>query len=201
MRKDLERRENKYKGWQIFRDKHGDWRCYRRKTREKIDCRSFAPYTLEFDMEVHRINQLHHVQQAKPGTLGLLIKKYRASPKFRKRGTRTKADYDKVFNWLMAIEDTPLIRFGPGLVAKIRDRAEEQKGFRFANYVRSVLSLLFKWGVEYEYVKTNPAAGVSSSERPKHLPDANRPWMDAEREVVLAAVPSHMLLPMSIMMF
>ncbi|WP_137128928.1 tyrosine-type recombinase/integrase [Rhizobium sp. FY34] len=198
-----EKRENKYKGWQIFRDKKPpfEWRAYHRKSREKIDCVKFEPYTLAFDMEVHRINELHKVKEAKPGTLGMLIKKYRASPRFQKRAARTRSDYQKVFDWLQPIEDTALDKFTRGFVAKIRDRAEQKKGFRFANYVRSVLSLLFSWGMEYEYVRENPVEHVSLAERPKDLPDANRPWTDAERDTVLAALPVHMLPPMSLMMF
>lgn len=203
MKSDREKRVNKYKGWQIFRDKKPpfEWRAYHRKSREKIDCAKFEPYTLAFDMEVHRINEMHKVQEAKPGTIGMLIKKYRASPKFQKRAARTRSDYQKVFDWLKPIEDTPLVRFTRSFVAKIRDRAELQRGFRFANYVRSVLSLIFNWGLEYEYVKENPVEHVSLSERPKTLADANRPWTDHERDTVLAALPVHMLLPFSLMMF
>ncbi|ASP85488.1 site-specific recombinase [Sinorhizobium meliloti] len=198
-----EKRENKYKGWQIFRDKKPPfgWRAYHRKSREKIDCAKFEPYTLAFDLEVHRINELHQVKEAKPGTLGMLIKRYRASPKFQKRAARTQSDYQKVFDWLKPIEDTPLERFSRSFVAKVRDRAELQRGFRFANYVRSVLSIIFNWGLEYDYVKENPVEAVSLAERPKSLPDANRPWTDAERDAVLAALPAHMALPMNLMMF
>ncbi len=198
-----EKRQNKYKGWQIFRDNKPPfgWRAYHRKSRERIDCSKFEPFTLAFDMEVHRINELHKVKEVKPGTLGMLIKKYRASPRFQKRKPRTQADYQKVFDWLQPIENTPLTRFTRGFVAKIRDRAEAQRKFRFANHVRSVLSLLFSWGLEYEYVKENPVENVSLAERPKDLPDANRPWTDAERDAVLAAMPAHMRLPIALMMF
>ncbi|KQX40897.1 MULTISPECIES: tyrosine-type recombinase/integrase [unclassified Ensifer] len=200
---DRVKRQNKYKGWQIFRDKKPpfEWRAYHRKSRERIDCAKFEPYTLAFDLEVHRINELHKVKEAKPGTLGMLIKKYRASPKFQKRAARTKSDYQKVFDWLKPIEDTPLERFSRSFVAKIRDKAELQRGFRFANYVRSVLSIIFNWGLEYDYVKENPVEAVSLAERPKSLRDANRPWTDAERETVLGALPVQMVLPIGLMMF
>lgn len=203
MKKKQERKPNKYAGWQIQQDKKPPfrWRAYHRKSRDVIDCEKFPVHSLAFDMEVHRINELHRVKEAKPGTLGMLIKKYRASPRFQKRAARTQADYQKVFDWLQRIEDTPLERFTRGVVAKIRDEAERQHKFRFANYVRSVLSLLFSWGLEYEYVKENPAADVSLAERPKSLRDRNRPWTDGEREAVLVALPDHMILPISLMMF
>ena len=198
-----EKRQNKYKGWQIWQDRKPPfkWRARRRETKEVIDCTKFPPYSLAFDIEVHRINELHKTKEAKPGTLGMLIKKYRASPRFQKRKPRTQADYQKVFDWLQPIENTPLEKFTRGFVAKIRDKAEAQHKFRFANMVRSVLSLLFSWGMEYEYVKENPVEHVSLAERPKNLRDANRPWTDAERDTVLAALPAHMTLPISLMMF
>lgn len=197
------RRPNKYKGIKLFRDRKQPfkWRAYHRKSGEIIDCTKFEPYTLSFDIEVHRLNEIYKDHEAKVGTLGMLIKKYRASPKFQKRAARTKADYEKCFDWLKPIEDTPLNRFSRGLVAKIRDKAEAQHKFRFANYVRSVLSVIFEWGVEYEYLRENPAKEVSLAERPSNLPDANRPWSDTERDVVLAALPIPMLLPFSLMMF
>ena len=97
-------------------------------------------------------------------------------PRFRAElAPRTRADYQKCFNYLQAIEDTPLDRFTPPLIAKIRDKALETRKFRFANYVRSVLSVIFDWGIEYGYTKHNPAAKVKPAKRPKSLPDANRP--------------------------
>lgn len=203
MTNDREKRVNKYKGWQIFRDKKPpfEWRAYHRKSREKIDCGKFEPYTLAFDMEVHRINERHKVKDAKPGTIGMLIKKYRASPRFQKRALRTKSDYQRVFDWLQPIENRPLEAFTRSFVAKLRDKAEELHGFRFANYVRSVLSLMFNWGLEYDYTKENPAEAVSLAERPKNLPDANRPWTDKEREAVWCGLTVHMRLPLVLMMY
>ncbi len=203
MTKDREKRVNKYYGWKIWQDKKPPfkWRAYHRASRHPIDTAKFELYSVAFDVEVNRINGLYLVKAAKPGTLGMLIKKYRASPKFQKRAPRTQSDYQRVFDWLRPIEDTQLEWFTRGRVAKIRDEAEQQHKFRFANYVRSVLSVIFSWGMEYEYVKENPVEHVSLAERPKNLPDANRPWTDAEREAVLAALPPHMLLPFTLMTF
>lgn len=204
MTKKREKRVNKYFGWKgPFRDTKPPFklRMYHRATRTPIDCVKFEPYSLAFDMEVNRINELYAGKAAKPGTLGMLIEKYRASPVFKGHSDRTKADYQKCFDWLKAIDDTPLDRFSRGFVARIRDRAHEQHKFHFANYVRTVLSIIFDWGMEYEYVKENPVKHVSLAARPKNLPAANRPWTDAERETVLAALPAHMVLPISLMMF
>jgi hypothetical protein len=74
-------------------------------------------------------------------------------------------------------------------------------GRRFANYVKAILSILFAWGAERDYVKTNPAAKVRNIRRPKNAPMANRPWADEECHAVLDHAPAHMLLPIALMMF
>ncbi|MCP4998870.1 MAG: phage integrase family protein [Hyphomicrobiales bacterium] len=114
---------------------------------------------------------------------------------------RTQADYQRCFDYLKAIEDTPLIKFKSPLVVRIRDRAAEQKGRRFGNYIKAVLSLLFARGRERGYVKDNPAYKIRSIRKPRGAPDANRPWADGEREAVLAALPPHMGLPVALMMY
>lgn len=48
----------KVKGFQIFADRHGKWRCYHRKTRISVDCRLFMPFTPEFILECARVAEL-----------------------------------------------------------------------------------------------------------------------------------------------
>lgn len=57
----------------------------------------------------------------------------------------------------------------------------------FANYAVQVLSLLFNWAIDEEYLEANPAERVRKVRRPKDMPCANRPWSDAEREAVIGA--------------
>ncbi|WP_320188251.1 tyrosine-type recombinase/integrase [Agrobacterium rosae] len=193
------------KGFQIFQDKKPPfkWRCYHRKTGSTIDIDKFPLWTMEFYGECYRISQLHEKSNAvKAGTLGALITKYRASPAFQTEiSPRTRSDYQKCFDYLKSIENTPLTAFKPPLIVKIRDKAGESKGRKFGSYVRTVLSLLFAWGKERGEVKENPAAGIKAIKRPKNAPEANRPWMDSERDAVLAALPSHMLPAVTLMMF
>jgi len=192
------------KGFQIFQDKKPPhkWRCYHRKTGTVIDLDRFPLYTLEFYGECYRIAELQQkADQAKPGTLGMLIKTYRASTAFQDLAPRTQADYQKCFDYLKKIEDTPLGSFTSPLIVRIRDKAADGRGRRFGNYVRSVLSLLFAWGKERGYVKDNPASAIKGIRKRRDAPEANRPWLDHEREAVLAALPSHMLPPIALMMF
>ncbi len=157
---------------------------------QPIDLEKHPIGSAGFIAECERLTALiNRGGDAKPGTLGMLIKRYRAHSAFSDLAMRTQADYQRCFDYLNAIEDTPLTKFKPPLVVKIRDRAAEQKGRRFGNYVKTVLSLLFAWGRERGYVKDNPAYKIRSIRKPRGAPDANRPWADDEREAVLAALP------------
>lgn len=110
-------------------------------------------------------------------------------------------DYQRIFDYLHPIGDTPLKRFDPPFVIKIRDKAAEKMGRKWGNYVKTVLSVVFGFGVERGYTPSNPAFKLKGIRRSKDAPDANRPWGDREREAVLAALPPHMMAPVALMMF
>jgi integrase len=131
----------------------------------------------------------------------MLIAAYRAHPAFTDLAPRTKSDYQVQFDYLKPIADTPLVWFDKPRVVKIRDRAAEDRGRKFANDLKARFSGLFGWGSERGYVSANHAAGIKDIRRPKDMPDANRPWADEEREAVLAACPPHMLPAIALMMF
>jgi hypothetical protein len=77
----------------------------------------------------------------------MLIHAYKEHQAFTNLAERTRQDYEKVLDYLKPIDNTSLARFDPPLVARIRDRAGE-RGRRFGNYVKAVLSILFSWGIE-----------------------------------------------------
>lgn len=191
------------KGFQIFIDRHGRRRCYHRASRTPIDLEQFPIGTAAFFGECQRVSELHKAAaQPRPGTLRMLIKLYRAHDAFTSLSARTRADYQKVFDYLDPIGDTPLVKFTPPLVVAIRDKANDGgRRRRFATYVKQTLSTLFSWGVERGHLASNPALRVKGIKKPRNAPQANRPWEDDEREAVLAALPAHMLLPIGLMMF
>lgn len=190
------------KGFQIFTDRHGKARCYHRTTRTPIDLEKYPIGSAGFLAECQRIAALMGQAEApKPGTLGLLIERYRGHAEFQDLAPRTQADYQRIFDYLHPIADTELVRFTPPLVVRIRDKAAETKGRRFGTYVKTVLSLLFSWGVERGFLDTNPAFKVKGVKRPRGAPQANRPWTDAEREAVLAELPPRLKGPIAFMMF
>lgn len=190
------------KGFKRFKDRHGRLRYYHRKTGEPVDLRKFPEGSAEFYVECARINSLASVEtKPKPGTLGMLIEGYRGHPAFTELAPRTRIDYQRVFDYLKPIADTPLFRFDRPLVVKIRDKAVADRGRRQGNYVKTALSIVFAWGSERGYVESNPASGIKQIRRKKGLADANRPWSHQERQAVLDRMPAHMRLPLGLMMF
>ena len=193
------------KGFKIYQDRHKTWRCYHRATSTAIDLIKNQLGSAGFFSECHRIAKLYDAAAtAKPGTLGLLIKQYRAHDSFQNLATRTRRDYQRCFDYLKDIEDTPLAKFTPPLVVRIRDTAGKQLGRKWGTYVKTTLSLIFSWGLERGYVDSNPALRIKGIKKPQDAPDANRPWSDTERHAVTAEAPEepvNLMLPISLMMY
>ena len=169
---------------------------YHRKTGTRIIS---PPGTPEFFAEIAAAEaQIAHRQAPAAGTLGRLIKSYRAAPAFTTLRPRTRADYEKIMGWLKPLADAPIATLSRGEIAKIRDVAFEEKKRSFANYVLAVLSILFNFAVEHGEADDNPVALVRKIRR--HAGDArvNRPWTFAERAIVLEASPPHLKLPLAI---
>jgi integrase len=191
----------KVRGLKIFDDRHGKRRCYHRATGIVIDLLKYPEGSAAFFAEVARIGALTMTADPRPGTLGLLIQEFRKHLAFTELAPRTKADYQRHFDYLKPIADTPLVRFDRPLVVRIRDKAAETRGRRQGNYLQTVLSILFAWGRERGFMSDNPASGIKHVRRKKGLPEANPPWSDEARHAVLDAVPAHMKLPIGLMMF
>jgi integrase len=190
------------KGFQVFRDRYGQWRCYHRKTKTRVDLKAAPLGTPEFFAECARIADGRGAKIAgKPGSLGLLVCEYRKSAAFLDLAPRTQADYQGLFEYLRPIADTPLANFDRPLVVRIRDKAAATLGRRRGNYIKSVLSVLFSWGRERGFLQDNPASGIKGIRRQKGAPEANRPWSDEEREAVLAAASAYLRPAIALMMF
>jgi hypothetical protein len=178
-------------------------RYYHRKAGVPVDLQKAPIGSAELILECARIAAIADAKAAKekPGTLGLLICDYRKSPVFQDLAPRTRADYQKLFDYMRPIADTLLVRFDRPLVVRIRDKAVETKGKRFANYVKAVLSIIFTWGSERGFPENNPASRIKDLRRKKGAPEANRPWSDQERDTVLDAAPDYMRPAIALMMF
>ena len=154
------------KGFKIFEDRHKILRCYHRKTGVPIDLKKAPLGSAEFIAECSRIAKLAEakaVEKEKPGTLGALICDYRKSTVFQDLAPRTRIDYQKVFDYLRPIADTPLKAFNRPLVVRIRDKAAASKGRRFANYAKAVHSIVFGWGRERGAIGVTPRLALKIS--------------------------------------
>ena len=119
------------KGFKIFTDRYGKLRCYHRATGTAIDLIKAPLGSAEFFAECTRIAALTKVtEEPRPGTLGMLITRYRKHEAFNDLAPRTRQDYQHVFNYLKAIDDTPPIKFDGPLVVRIQDKAAT-RGRRF----------------------------------------------------------------------
>lgn len=181
-----------------FEPKTGKWYAYHRASGERIKAEYGTP---EFIAEVAQINATKAARVKVPEnaqTLGELIIKYRAV-EFERLAPRTRSDYEKILAYLQPISHLRLDTFTPGGVVKLRDKAFAKRGRHFANYVLTILSLLFEFGREREYVATNPVLRtVKKIRKPRGEVAANRPWTDTERRNVLAAAPIHLAVPIAL---
>jgi hypothetical protein len=158
------------KGFKIFFDRHGKLRCYHRATKIAVDLEKAPLGSAHFFAECARIAALTTAMGApKPGTLGLLISEYRANAAFTNLEPRTCQDYQRVLDYLKPIDNSALVNFNRALVVRIRDRAVEQHGRRFANYRRM------------NYAKFLPPRRSTTRSRSAPIPTASLgPRVDSE---------------------
>ncbi len=106
-----------------------------------------------------------------------LIKSYRNSERWRKLKVRTRADYEKVLEYIEEKNgDRDMTRVSrPDVIAameKNRDRT------RFANYIAQVMSVLCEHAVDIGWLTQNPAKGVKLMKTPQERKQAHVPWPD-----------------------
>ena len=181
-----------------YEPKTGRWYAYHRKSGRRLKAEFGTP---EFFVELEAIDSETKSKEAKPGTLGALIESYRRSAGFQSLKPRTKSDYQKVLDYLQPLAPSPLPELGQAWLARLRDKTFEKRKRKFTNYVLTVLSILFEHGIELEMMKVNPVGKVKRVRKAADEPEANRPWMDSERDAVAAALPAHMRLPIALMMY
>src|SRR4051794_20623887 len=99
------------KGFKIFRDRHGKWRCYHRKSRTPIDLTAAPLGSVEFIAACQRIADAARVAAPKPGSFGLLVRAYRGSRAFLDLAPRTQENYLDKLNYLAPLADVPLAKF------------------------------------------------------------------------------------------
>ncbi|KAA5604046.1 tyrosine-type recombinase/integrase [Roseospira marina] len=156
--------------------------------------------TAAFLEEVAALDRNAEDRQSDPkapaGTWGWLRELYLASPKYAQLAPRTRKSYRAVLDYLAepnperpgkGMDPVPLDRIDSPSVMRLRDATHDRHGWRQANLVLAVISLVWNWGRPYGYVTgSNPAEKVPRIKRPRDKPAANRPWTDDELASVLA---------------
>lgn len=180
------------KGLKRYTDRLGYKRLYHRKSGTPIDPNLTGQ---EIALEVARLDALHAEKTAKPGTLGGLLASYRAAPRFTDLAPRTRADYQKIMDYLQAVEGTPMHLLTTSYMAKLRDKTVKKKGAGFTNHMLALLSSAFKHGKEYDLADENPVTGLTKAKMAADRRRPNRPWTGDERKNVPKAAPPHLKLP------
>jgi hypothetical protein len=134
----------------------------------------------------------------RPGTLGDLIARYRALPEFTGCAVETHATYQKTFNYLQPLAGMPLVKIDSAFLYEVRDRANTKHKRHFANYMITVLRLLFNWAIKRKLADGNPALAVDKIRRPKNAKVVNRRWRLEELDIVLDEAPFHLQAPIAI---
>jgi integrase len=175
--------------------RNGKTYAYHRKTGTRLKSLYGSP---EFFAELKSIEDKHQAQpkEAKPGTWGALVRKYKAPDgHLPTLSRRSQKDYNKVLDWLKPLDGMPVENFTRGFVLKLRDKARTQHKRRFANYVVAVVQSVLSWAREREYIANHDVRNIKPIKRPRDMDRANRPWTRAEWGAVTAAAPAHLLAP------
>lgn len=175
---------------------------YHRKTGLRITA---PPGTAAFAAEADRLNRAVSEQQAAPlpGTLGGLFAAYRAAPDYARLAERTRADYERVFNYLGSLDRLPIVQLDEAAMLGIRDKAFAQRKRRFANHVLQALGTVLMWGKLRKLSLGNPLAKVRGVKipRPADMPKANRPWTEPECAAVLGEARGGLRLAVALGMY
>ena len=117
-----------------------------------------------------------------------LIASYRQTADWAKLAPRTKADYEKVLAWVLAVmPDMDPSRMLQPHIIRARDANVHRR--RFGNYIVQVLKILFARAIELGWMSHNPAKGVKPIPRPRGMVDLHRPWPLAAQDAYRAAAP------------
>lgn len=182
-----------------YRDRHGKLRCYHRPTGTAIEA-EFG--TAAFFAELGRLNRsIIKRETVTAGSLGAVYREYRTTTGFTDLAVATRRGYDKYFALIPTWHEVAMREIEPPAIAAMRDKLVTKHGRRTANYVLSVLSVLYGYGVEKGYATTNPVKDVRRVRKDKAAPRANRPWSDQECLTVVREAPAQIRVPIALCMF
>ena len=181
--------------------KTGAWYCYHRASGKRIVSDFGTPGFFEELAAIEAALRVEKERAAKFGTLGALLKDYKATDSYLDLSARTKADYEKVFTFLEPLWHTPVPYFTALRIVELRNEWRKECGRRFVNDIRSVLSLLMSHAVGLGLIAQNPLRDIKSIRKANDAPIRNRPWSLQERCNVIERAPAHLKLPIILAMF
>lgn len=185
------------KGVKRYRSK-GRWYYYHRVTGTRLNA-DFG--TGEFFAELAALEHRVKKEKALPGTLGMLLASYRASPAFVDLAASTCRGYLQMMDIIRPLDEMPLADLSAPFIAGLRDKLAAQRGRRTANFVMAVISVACEHGKERGLISQNPVKGVKRIRRLRGQPKANRPWTRDECRAALDDLPVHLILPVALAMF
>jgi len=115
------------------------------------------------------------------GTIAHLIDEYRASPDFRDLADRTRKDYGHYLDILKSAHGhRPIATMPREAVLRLRDEHSDKP--RTANYLISVLRLIFSYAADRQQTFRLPKDWINPAQRPKRLREGegHRPWEEVE---------------------
>jgi integrase len=178
----------------------GRWYHYDRESGVRIVA---LPGTPEFLAEIQQIRADRNRFALPQGSLGDVIAKYKNSEtRWGILKPATKKSYERAFAAIDRLKRVPLASMSRPSIIKLRDDELAPKHGRWlANYVVTVLGILFGFAFDHGIVRTNPLAEkIMKIRKPRNAPRANRPWTPEERATVLAEAPPHIRLPLALAM-
>jgi len=157
---------------------------YHRKTNTRLpdDARSS-----EFIIKLRALDAKYG-EVTSPGTLGGLIKRYKAGPEWENLAPNTHVIYNKALDYLKPLDGMPLVQINSEFVYALRDKTVRTHKRSFTNKVLQVLQLMWNWGKRRGLCEgDNPILNVDRIRKPRGAPVKNRPWTGIELETVLEA--------------
>jgi len=180
--------------------KTGRWFCCHRKTGTRIKSEFGTP---DFFAELAGIERALKRSEPRPGTLGMVIHEFMRSPGWNSLREKTRFSYQRALQVLKPLDNMPLHKIDRPFVFRLRDeKILPKQGAWMANYVVTVMRLLFGFAHDRGWVEANPLA--ERIKKVKFRRDsglANRPWTAEECRIVLERAPPQLALPIALAMF
>jgi integrase len=131
--------------------------------------------TPEFDQEYWEIRTGRRT--VSKTSWAALIADYRSSDRWTDLKPRTRADYDKVLNYLLTTIGTRNVK---ALERTHVIDAQKSNSYRtrFANYIPQMLVILCEHAIDLGWLRQNPAKGVRALKTPKERRREHIPWPD-----------------------